>query len=50
MDSYAEMMRQQGLSEDNITSLGMFESVGLREFDGNPKLALEIWDSFRTAK
>ena len=47
MDSYANLMRQQGLSDDNITSLGMFESVGLREFDGSPKLAMEIWDSFR---
>ena len=47
MDSYAKMMRQQGLSEDNITSLGMFESVGLREFDGTPKPAMQVWDSFR---
>jgi hypothetical protein len=47
MDSYAKMMRQQGLSEGNITSLGMFESVGLREFDGNPKPAMQVWDGFR---
>jgi len=49
MDSYAEMMRQQGLSEDNITSLGMFASVGLREFDGSPKPAMGVWDLFRNS-
>lgn len=47
MDSYAEMMRQQGSSERNIESLGMFASVGLREFDGTPKPAMQVWDSFR---
>jgi hypothetical protein len=50
MDSYTEMMRQQGLSEDNITSLGMFESVGLREFDGSPKPAMQVWDGFRSIR
>ncbi len=47
MDSYAKIMRQQGLSAENIHTLGFFASVGLREFDGRPKPALHIWDSFR---
>ncbi len=47
MDSYAKAMRQQGLTDENIDTLGFFASVGLREFDGTPKPALEVWDSFR---
>jgi hypothetical protein len=47
LDSYSEMMRQEGLSDQNVETLGMFASVGLREFDGTPKPALELWDSFR---
>jgi hypothetical protein len=48
MESYSRMMREQGLGEDDIQTLGMFASVGLREFDGTPKPALQVWDSFRT--
>ena len=47
MDSYTKLMRQQGLGERDIESLGMFASVGLLEFDGSPKLAMQVWDSFR---
>jgi hypothetical protein len=47
LDSYAKLMRQQGLSDENINALGMFASVGLRQFDGKPKPALPVWDSFR---
>ena len=47
MDSYASMMRGLGLDEANIQTLGMFASVGLREFDGTPKPAMQVWDSFR---
>lgn len=47
MESYAEAMRAQGASEADIETLGIFGSVGLREFDGTPKPALEVWDSFR---
>lgn len=50
IDSYAQVMRQQGLSEENIHTLGFFASVGLRQYDGTPKPALEIWDSFRTSQ
>jgi len=47
MDSYAKAMRQQGLNDENIDTLGFFASVGLREFDGKPKPALEVWNLFR---
>jgi hypothetical protein len=46
LDSYASFMRTKGQSGD-INTLGMFASVGLREFDGSPKPALEVWDEFR---
>jgi hypothetical protein len=49
LDSYAPLMRKQGQGDD-IGTLGMFASVGLREFDGTPKPALEVWDSFRTGQ
>jgi len=47
LDSYAAAMRQQGASQADIDTLAIFGSVGLREFDGTPKPALEVWDSFR---
>ncbi len=50
LDSYAEMMRTQGKDSDDIQTLGIFASVGLRQFDGTPKPALEIWDSFRNSE
>ncbi|MBI2757161.1 MAG: hypothetical protein HYX49_00615 [Chloroflexi bacterium] len=49
LDSYAKVMKQQGQGND-VGTLGMFASVGLRGFDGTPKPALELWDSFRTGK
>ena len=39
LDSYAKLMRKDGLSDENINTLGMFASVGLRQFDGTPKPA-----------
>lgn len=47
MRSYTDAMRAQGLGDGDIQTLGMFASVGLREFDGTPKPALQVWDSFR---
>jgi hypothetical protein len=47
LNSYAKMMRKDGLSDENINTLGMFASVGLRQFNGTPKPALSTWDSFR---
>jgi hypothetical protein len=46
--SYAEEMRRSGLGDDDVNTLGMFSAVGLREADGSPKPALEMWDSFRS--
>ena len=46
-ESYAEAMRQNGLDDEDINTLGMFNAVGLRESDGSPKPALQVWDGFR---
>ncbi len=46
---YGDAMRQQGLDEEDVDTLGMFRSVGLREADGTPKPGLGTWDSFRLA-
>lgn len=46
LDSYAEIMRQQGQGDD-IDTLGWFAHVGLTTFDRTPKAALAVWDSFR---
>lgn len=46
LSSYAGMMILTGHGADVLT-LGMFASLGLREFNGTPKPALAIWDHFR---
>lgn len=45
--SVADMMRAQGLGEDEIESLSMIASVGLRESDGTPKPAMRVRDALR---
>ena len=47
LDSYREIMQAQGTKEVDIDALGMFAAVGLQQFDGTPKPALAVWDSFR---
>lgn len=46
LDSYAGMMREKGQNAD-VSTLGIFASVGLRQADGTPKPALALWDSFQ---
>ncbi len=43
----ADPMRDQGRSETDISTLGLFASIGLRENDGTPKPAMAVWDSYR---
>ncbi len=47
LDSYAEAMQDQGRDPADVDTLRMFSAVGLREWDGTPKPALELWDAFR---
>jgi hypothetical protein len=47
MDSLGEAMKEQGMSDRDADTLGFFVSTGLREWDGTPKPALEVWDRFR---
>ena len=49
LDSYAPLMRRNGQGGD-INTLGAFVSVGLREFDGIPKPALQTWDQLRSGE
>jgi hypothetical protein len=45
--SWNKHMRQEGLSDTDVNTLGHFVSVGLCEQGGQPKPALAVWDSFR---
>jgi hypothetical protein len=47
IDSYAAQMKKDGRDPQDAVSLGAFAYIGLRNFDGSPKPALEVWDSFR---
>ncbi|HRJ58205.1 MAG TPA: hypothetical protein PLV64_18095 [Anaerolineales bacterium] len=47
IDSYAREMAGQGRNPEDAAALGNFAYIGLREFDGTPKPALEVWQSFR---
>jgi len=47
MDSYSKMFEQQGGNPADIQTLSMFSTLGLRELDGTPKPALELWASYR---
>lgn len=47
LDSYAKEMEKQGRDPQEAQNLGNFAYIGLRNFDGSPKPALEVWDAFR---
>ena len=47
LESYAEEMKQQGRDPQDALSLGAFAYIGLRNSDGTPKPALEVWDEMR---
>ncbi len=47
LDSYAEQMKKDGRDPQDAVSLGAFAYIGLRNSDGSPKPALEVWDGFR---
>ena len=47
MDSYTKMFISQGGNPADMDTLKMFSTLGLREMDGTPKPALELWMSFR---
>jgi len=47
LESYAEEMQKQGRASQDTMSLGAFAYIGLRNSDGSPKPALEVWDAMR---
>lgn len=50
IDSYAKQMKKEGRNPQDTLSLGAFAYIGLRNFDGSPKPALETWDGFRRSR
>jgi hypothetical protein len=49
MDSIEKAMMANGMDEQDIDTLRMFATIGLRESDGTPKPALAVWDQLRQA-
>ena len=47
IDSFAEEMKKQGRDPQDALCLGAFAYLGLRNADGSPKPALQIWDELR---
>lgn len=50
MESYSKNFGREGLSNTDISTLSMFASLGLREMDGAPKPALDVWMSYRDSQ
>ncbi|MFO8036440.1 MAG: hypothetical protein R6U57_07435 [Anaerolineales bacterium] len=46
MDHTAEMLREQGMPEEDTQTLSQFATIGLMGVDGTSKPALEIWDRY----
>ncbi|MGD8632917.1 MAG: hypothetical protein PVF85_05055 [Anaerolineales bacterium] len=49
MDSIEKAMMANGMDEQDIDTLRMFATIGLRESGGTPKPALAVWDQLRQA-
>jgi hypothetical protein len=47
MESIATTLEAMGRPREDIETLRMFASVGLRRSDGTPKPALTLWDQYR---
>lgn len=45
--AYRDYLAQNGMA-NNANTILWFEAVGLREMDGTPKPAMQLWDSFRS--
>jgi hypothetical protein len=50
MKSYSGNFGQPGRSDNDLNTLSMFQSLGLRENDGTPKPALKVWMGFREGR
>ena len=47
-EAYRDFLAQNGM-ENNADTILWFAAVGLRELDGEPKPAMQVWDSFRNS-
>ena len=50
MESLGNAMVEAGRPASDAEGLSLFATLGLREMDGTPKPALEIWEGFRAAR
>lgn len=50
VESYGELMRQNGVPSRDVNTLGYFAFVGLQALDRSPKPALDTWDAFRAER
>ena len=50
MESITRAMQEQGITESDLNTLGMFAHIGLRDSDGTPKPALATWDNYRASE
>lgn len=50
MELIPNAAREAGLSETDLETLEIFAFVGLRNSDGTPKPALEVWDRYRAGE
>jgi hypothetical protein len=50
MESYTKALKDQGVSDNDVNTLSMFQTIGLRDADGTPKPALDVWMSYREGK
>jgi len=49
-ESYAKVMCQNGVGQENVGTLGMFAFVGLQAQDASAKPALAAWDELRAQR
>jgi hypothetical protein len=49
-ESYAEVMRRNGVGQQDVDTLGLFSSVGLQSQDGAAKPAMAVWDALRAER
>ena len=48
-EAYRDFLAQHGM-QSNADTILWFTAVGLRELDGRPKPALQVWDTFHNAR
>ncbi len=50
MENLSSVMKEQGVSEDDIQALSHFANIGLQKSNGDAKPALDVWEAYRQEK